>query len=64
MIAFPEGTEAVVSDPEGRSLQKWNQLWYNAYGNVNTGFPEGAEPLPGDSEQRSLVKICALGSLI
>lgn len=61
MIAFPEGTTALSSDDEARLLKKWNQLWYNAYGNVGTvPYPEGTEPLPGDDAHRSLVKLQAL----
>lgn len=61
MIAFPEGTTALLSDDEARSLKKWNQLWYDAYGNAGTvPYPEGTEPLPGDDAHRSLVKLQAL----
>jgi len=61
MIAFPEGTTALVTDDEARSLKKWNQLWYNTYGNVGTvPYPEGTEPLPSDDEHRSTVKLQAI----
>jgi hypothetical protein len=61
MIAFPEGTESLVTDDKARSLKKWNQILYSVHGNVGTvPYPEGTEPMPGDSAQRSKTKINAI----
>lgn len=61
MSPYPEGTTALVTDSEQRSLNKWCQILYTAHGNVGSvPYPEGVEPLPMDSEQRLEVKIDAI----
>lgn len=58
---FPEGNDPAPGDSPHRSLQKWNDLLFQAYGNVGSvPYPEGTEPKPGDNEHRSDVKINAI----
>lgn len=61
MSFFPEGTAALPSDSEGRSLSKWAQDLYAAVGNRGSlPYPEGSRPQPGDDEERLARKITAM----
>jgi len=61
MSLFPEGTTALPTDDEARSLKKWNELLVSQYGAVGTvPFPEGTTPKSGDDERRSKIKIDAI----
>jgi hypothetical protein len=57
MAMYPEGTVALASDNEQRSLSKWCQLLYAAVGNQASPFPEGTVPLASDGETRLEQKI-------
>jgi hypothetical protein len=58
---FPEGNTPKPGDDAWRSLVKWCDLLYEAYGDRGPAyFPEGSKPLPSDSVERLAQKINAL----